>query len=435
MSSNSKIPQRQSNQASSTTITSHSKTTHATTTTKTLINSTTFISKKNEISENESNTRVVVKDEGYSTMSNELVNKIHSTNNSNKMKSILSISSSNIVRLSGGSTNSTSTTKSNHHHHHHRHYDKHNDSGIRISRTSGDSSSTSSPHVTATSSSSASSTGRTTSSSSTSSSSTNHSPRLITSIINEETFVNDIGLASTASNASTNKRKREIRKRYCFPTLKSFSYYYNNRYYHHHNQSSSSSSSSQTMLCKYLSESDLTSLANQLSSYDKDLTYNVYHLDTLYNNVDYILFNSYASDTELVYNYNRRHGTNQHFLNSNYKLYINDYFNQPYDGNDDDDEDDDEVEEEEDNDDNNDENLNVDESQIQPNEFFLSKEFLCDGGLLVDYELSQIEINGNRDDDDEENQFESNDFDCVDVYDFADYQYGKILNRKLLQCF
>ena len=61
---------------------------------------------------------------------------------------------------------------------------------------------------------------------------------------------------------------------------------------------------------------------------------------------------------------------------------------------------------------------------------------MCDGGLLVDYELSQIEINGNRDDDNgEETQFESNDFDCVDVYDFADYQYGKILkNRKLYSC-
>lgn len=102
------------------------------------------------------------------------------------------------------------------------------------------------------------------------------------------------------------------------------------------------------MCCKYLSDTDIAALINQLSSYDKDLSYNVFHLDTLYSNVDYILFNSYASDTELVYNSNRRNLRNQHFLNSNYKLYINDYFNQPYEEEEDEDEDDeDEVDEEE----------------------------------------------------------------------------------------
>jgi len=247
----------------------------------------------------------------------------------------------------------------------------------------------------------------------------------------------DVTTNSTSVNNNTNTNnnailikmnkegKREIRKRYCFPTLKSFSYYYNNRYYMSNNVTdeklvnSSASESKSKMFCKYLSESDLTSLANQLSSYDKDLTYNVYHLDTLYNNVDYILFNSYASDTELVYNYNRRHGKNQHFLNSNYKLYINDYFNQPYDG----DEGQDNDENDDDNDDDYDDDiLNVDESQIQRNEFFLSKELLCDGRVLADYELSQIEVNGDGDGDE---QFESDDFNCIDVYDFNDYQYGK----------
>ena len=177
-------------------------------------------------------------------------------------------------------------------------------------------------------------------------------------------------------------------------------------------EASDSKSSSSNICCKYLSESDLTSLANQLSAYDKDLTYNVYHLDTLYNNVDYILFNSYASDTELVYNYNRRHGKNQHFLNSNYKLYINDYFNQPYDEDeplDDDDEDE------------NDENEIVEDNEIvagqqteaiskQPSRGKVSAENNNSNSnavnLLADYEL-KFDI--------EENQFE---------YDFNDYQYG-----------
>jgi hypothetical protein len=240
--------------------------------------------------------------------------------------------------------------------------------------------------------------------------------------VNDDEFTRDERIIIT--DFSTNKRKRNIRKRYCFPTLKSFSYYYNNRYYHQ-NQNEKTK-----LLCKYLSETDLTSLANQLSSYDKDLTYNVYHLDTLYNNVDYILFNSYASDTELVYNYNRRHGKNQHFLNSNYKLYINDYFNQPY-GDDDEEEEDGEEDVEEDN-----KKYNVNDSQIQlRNEFLFSKEFLCDGTILADYELSEVMIDYDDNDDEEDeygddnnhNRIESRDFneDCVDVYDFNDYQYGK----------
>jgi hypothetical protein len=153
-------------------------------------------------------------------------------------------------------------------------------------------------------------------------------------------------------------KNKRIKKRYCFPTLKSFSYYYNNRYFHTHNrqqqeeqqqnlqqQQSITTKPVLKICCKYLSDTDIASLANQLSSYDKDLSYNVYHLDTLYNNVDYILFNSYASDTELVYNYNRRGNDccNPHFLNSNYKLYINDYFNQAYEEADLDEEDEEEA--------------------------------------------------------------------------------------------
>lgn len=163
-----------------------------------------------------------------------------------------------------------------------------------------------------------------------------------------------------ATGFNINKKARS-KKRYCFPTLKSFSYYYNNRYYHQYHQETTTATEGEhnqaksvcggggdgegaegnkdgdeflfldeKVCCKYLSDTDISSLINQLSSYDKDLSYNVFHLDTLYNNVDYILFNSYASDTELVYNSNRRNLRNQHFLNSNYKLYINDYFNQPY---------------------------------------------------------------------------------------------------------
>lgn len=121
---------------------------------------------------------------------------------------------------------------------------------------------------------------------------------------------------------------RNTKKRYCFPTLKTLNYYYNNRYYHQYHKKTSQSS---IVCCKYLSDSDIQALSNQLNSFDKDLFYNVFHLDTLYNNVDYILFNSYASDTELEYNYNRRYGRYHDVLDSNYQLYINDYFNQPYD--------------------------------------------------------------------------------------------------------
>ena len=104
LSSNSKIPQRQLKQTSETTTASPNINCNAyvKTTTKTLINSTTFISKKNLNGEE----RVVIKDEGYSTMSNELVNKIH-FNNTNNYKN-LSTSGSNIVTMSCGSTSSTS---------------------------------------------------------------------------------------------------------------------------------------------------------------------------------------------------------------------------------------------------------------------------------------------------------------------------------------
>ena len=132
--------------------------------------------------------------------------------------------------------------------------DKHNDSGIRISHASGDSSSSSSNNYEMMAASVITSSARTTSSSS---SSSNHSPRLLNSIINEE-MTDAIGHKNDASSSQTSnftdsvtvsesksdkandlagssvafKSKRQIKKRYCFPTLKSFSYYYNNRYYH-----------------------------------------------------------------------------------------------------------------------------------------------------------------------------------------------------------
>ncbi|RNA40094.1 hypothetical protein BpHYR1_005985 [Brachionus plicatilis] len=140
----------------------------------------------------------------------------------------------------------------------------------------------------------------------------------------------------TNSLSSPPPNLHNSKKRYCFPTLKTLNYYYNNRYYHQYHKRASSQSS--IVCCKYLSDSDIQALSNQLNSFDKDTFYNVFHLDTLYSNVDYILFNSYASDTELEYNYNRRHGRYHDVLDSNYQLYINDYFNQPYDDDEDDDE-------------------------------------------------------------------------------------------------
>jgi hypothetical protein len=54
-------------------------------------------------------------------------------------------------------------------------------------------------------------------------------------------------------------------------------------------------------------------------------------LDTLYNNIDYILFNTYASDTELCYDANRQHNERtKRLITSSYKLFINDYFNKTY---------------------------------------------------------------------------------------------------------
>lgn len=104
--------------------------------------------------------------------------------------------------------------------------------------------------------------------------------------------------------------------------------------------------------------------------------------------MDYILFNSYASDTELVYNYNRRHGRNQHFLNSNYKLYINDYFNQPYD--------EEELEEDEDEAEISQQTTNT---EIQVYDESSSSDERKQRVLLADYELR----------DDEEYQFEIED--------------------------
>lgn len=113
-------------------------------------------------------------------------------------------------------------------------------------------------------------------------------------------------------------------KRVCFPTLKSSSLYYNNQYFNEYKGQLHTT-------FKYLSDSDLNSLVDRFSLNDKDILYNVYHLDTLYNNIDYILFNSYASDTELAYDINRQHNERyKRLLTSNYKLFINDYFNKTY---------------------------------------------------------------------------------------------------------
>ena len=130
----------------------------------------------------------------------------------------------------------------------------------------------------------------------------------------------------------SNFRHVSAKKRYCFPTLKSKSLYYNNQYFSQISKKSKSNTIDQSKSSfKYLSETDINSLANRLTTFDKDLVYNVYHLDTLYSNIDYILFNSYASDTELVYNSNRRNNErNRRLLTSNYQLFINDYFNRSY---------------------------------------------------------------------------------------------------------
>ncbi len=117
-------------------------------------------------------------------------------------------------------------------------------------------------------------------------------------------------------------------KRCCFPTLQSASIYYNNQFFTQFNEYLNTSKKTSF---KYLSDSDINSLANRLSLDEKDPFYNVYHLDTLYNNIDYILFNSYASDTELAYDLNRQHNERtKKLIRSNYKLFIHDYFNKTY---------------------------------------------------------------------------------------------------------
>ncbi|CAF1038739.1 unnamed protein product [Brachionus calyciflorus] len=184
-----------------------------------------------------------------------------------------------------------------------------------------------------------------------------------TSTTNPETISTNSVETSSSNNNNNNNFTKNCKKRYCFPTLKTFNYYSNNRYYHQYHKNKSSLNS----CCKYLSDTDIQSLCNQLNSYDKDLFYNVFHLDTLYNNVDYILFNSYASDTELEYNYNRRYGRYNEVLDSNYQLYINDYFNQGYA-----DDDEDEVEEE----------MDEEKSQVSQQQQQQENE-------LMDYELKE----------------------------------------------
>ena len=122
-----------------------------------------------------------------------------------------------------------------------------------------------------------------------------------TAISNLNNSSEQLMVRSSSSIASSIKpilirNKKRVKKRYCFPTLKSFSYYYNNRYYHKCNEDTQSDEgpdasevtgdaearckapvqAEQANLCvKYLSDSDVAALANQLSSYDKDLSYNV----------------------------------------------------------------------------------------------------------------------------------------------------------------
>jgi len=127
-------------------------------------------------------------------------------------------------------------------------------------------------------------------------------------------------------------------KRYCFPTNKSLSVYYNDRLNKKHNfQISSTNNINSYVPVKYLSDSDVSSLADRLSTYDKDLFYNVFHLDTLYTNIDYILFNSYASDTELIYSNSVKTSPEKDKNSSSYKLFVNDYFSHKYKDYDDDD--------------------------------------------------------------------------------------------------
>lgn len=126
-------------------------------------------------------------------------------------------------------------------------------------------------------------------------------------------------------------------KRYCFPTNKSLSVYYNDRLNKKHNfQISSTNNINSYMPVKYLSDSDVSSLADRLSTYDKDIFYNVFHLDTLYTNIDYILFNSYASDTELIYSNSVKTSPEKDKNSSSYKLFVNDYFSHKYKDYDDD---------------------------------------------------------------------------------------------------
>jgi len=165
-------------------------------------------------------------------------------------------------------------------------------------------------------------------------------PALETSIqINnntEENIIDKNTQVPIMNNLLTDEKINFIKKpkRYCFPTYKSLSVYYNDRLNKKHNFKLSSNKNLDCyMPVKYLSDSDVASLADRLSTYDKDVYYNVYHLDTLYSNIDYILFNSYASDTELVYNNCSKpsHGNEPNCSDSSYKLFINDYFNHKYD--------------------------------------------------------------------------------------------------------
>jgi hypothetical protein len=300
-------------------------------------------------------------DEGYSTLSTELMNQIKIVNTSNSANNTINNRSS----MSPPNMQTNSNTNDT-------------DSGIaRVSQMSGDDS-TSSP--------SSSLNHSPISNDDTSSSSKNNNIRIVNNATNTLSVIQNPNF----NNSNSAKKFNRKTKRYCFPTLKSFSYYYNNRYYHqfhgNNNSDNQNDNFANNICCKYLSDTDISSLVNQLSSYDKDLSYNVYHLDTLYNNVDYILFNSYASDTELVYNYNRRHGRNQHFLNSNYKLYINDYFNQPYDGED--------CDEEEDDDEN--EEINLNESDFMNNEELyqaaVDPSVMMDPEGVLEYELRDEEM-------------------------------------------
>ena len=212
-------------------------------------------------------------------------------------------------------------------------------------------------------------------------------------------------------------------KRYCFPTNKSLSVYYNDRLNKKHNfQISSTHNIDSYMPVKYLSDSDVSSLADRLSTYDKDIFYNVFHLDTLYTNIDYILFNSYASDTELIYSNSVKTSPEKDKNSSSYKLFVNDYFSHKYkDYDDDNDNDNNHIDELENNKEKSSININDVLNQITLN-FNLD---IDPDNIFKSYEIeNSLPDEQDYDDDDDDDHDDDNDYyidrfnidDCVDKY-------------------